>query len=415
MFKERWQAAGLAVKLNAAVAATVVVLMVGITLAITLAVRGAFRSQNEAFVQTLAKQQQAQEQLLRQDLLRKGQSFAEMLGRTGQDLLVNYEFAFLEQIVQSTISDPDIAFVVFYDTTGKAVTTQSVKPESFDPKNLVVKEIAVSGQKVGTVELGLKTQGVEASIKKLTQENKQVLDGLRAEGEQAVWRIVLIIVFCAIGAVALISICVAYTIRSLIRPLVEAVDKVKQVADGDLTTEVAVHSGDEIGQMLGALRTLIENLRGTAAVAEQISKGNIDVRVKVLSDKDALGESLAVMVAKLQEVVRSVMAAADNVQRVAENVMESVNQVSTMSGELTSGSSQLSDGTSSQAAAAEQSSSSMEEMSSNIRQNADNAAQTEQIAMEAAKKAQQGGDAVGETVAAMKEISEKIAIIGEIA
>jgi len=415
MFREKWQAAGMAVKLNVAVAGTVIVLMAGITLAINLAVQAAFRGQNEAFVQTLAKQQQAQEQLLRQDLFRKGQSFAEMLGRTGQDLLVNFEFAFLEQIVQSTISDPDIAFVVFHDATGKAVTTQSTKPDVFDQKNIILKEVEVGGQKVGTVELGLKTQGVEASIKKLAQGNKQVVDSLRAEGNSAAWRIVLIIVSCALGAVVLIALSVAYATRVLIRPLVEAVGKVKLVADGDLTTEVAVHSGDEIGQMLGALRALIENLRGTAAVAAQIAQGNLDVKVRVLSDRDVLGESLATMIARLQEVVRSVVAAADNVQGVAENVMDSANQVSSMSGELTSGSSQLSQGTASQAAAAEQSSSSMEEMSSNIRQNADNAAQTEQIAMASAEKAQDSGKAVGDTVAAMREISEKIAIIEEIA
>jgi len=57
----------------------------------------------------------------------------------------------------------------------------------------------------------------------------------------------------------------------------------------------------------------------------------------------------------------------------------------------------------------------MEEMVSNIQQNADNAQQTEKIAQKAAEDAREGGKAVSQTVAAMKEIAGKITIIEEIA
>ena len=54
-------------------------------------------------------------------------------------------------------------------------------------------------------------------------------------------------------------------------------------------------------------------------------------------------------------------------------------------------------------------------MGSNINQNADNAQQTEKIAVKASQDAQESGQAVSETVSAMKEIAEKISIIEEIA
>jgi methyl-accepting chemotaxis protein len=54
-------------------------------------------------------------------------------------------------------------------------------------------------------------------------------------------------------------------------------------------------------------------------------------------------------------------------------------------------------------------------MSSNIKQNADNAQQTEKIALKAATDAKEGGQAVTETVSAMKDIATKISIIEEIA
>ncbi|WP_235264124.1 methyl-accepting chemotaxis protein, partial [Geoalkalibacter ferrihydriticus] len=68
-----------------------------------------------------------------------------------------------------------------------------------------------------------------------------------------------------------------------------------------------------------------------------------------------------------------------------------------------------------QAAAAEEASSSMEQMAANIRQNADNAMQTEKIAAKSAQDARQGGEAVGKTVTAMKQIADKISIVEEIA
>jgi methyl-accepting chemotaxis protein len=57
----------------------------------------------------------------------------------------------------------------------------------------------------------------------------------------------------------------------------------------------------------------------------------------------------------------------------------------------------------------------MEQMAANIRQNADNAMQTEKIAIKSAQDAKEGGQAVSQTVSAMKEIAGKISIIEEIA
>jgi len=57
----------------------------------------------------------------------------------------------------------------------------------------------------------------------------------------------------------------------------------------------------------------------------------------------------------------------------------------------------------------------MEQMAANIKQNADNALQTEKIALKSAEDAKEGGEAVAQTVSAMKQIAEKISIIEEIA
>ncbi|MDA8242256.1 MAG: methyl-accepting chemotaxis protein [Nitrospiraceae bacterium] len=150
--------------------------------------------------------------------------------------------------------------------------------------------------------------------------------------------------------------------RSIVVPVREAVTAADSLAAGDLTKDIKVNSKDETGQLLIAMKNMME---------------------------------------KLRMVVADVKSAADN--------------VASGSQELSSSSEEMSQGATEQASSVEEVSSSMEEMSSNIKQNADNAQQTEKIALKSADDAKQSGRAVGETVSAMKEIAGKISIIEEIA
>ena len=63
----------------------------------------------------------------------------------------------------------------------------------------------------------------------------------------------------------------------------------------------------------------------------------------------------------------------------------------------------------------EETSASVEQIGASINQNSDNAKVTEGMASQAAKQATDGGVAVKETVAAMKQIAGKIGIIDDIA
>lgn len=150
--------------------------------------------------------------------------------------------------------------------------------------------------------------------------------------------------------------------RAISKPLLQAVETSNRLAEGDLTVVIDVSRKDETGQLLQAMKNMVE---------------------------------------KLQEVVSDVQGAADNVASGAQ--------------EMSSTAQQMSQGATEQAASAEEISSSMEQMSSNIRQNTDSAVQTEKIAIKSSSDAKNGGKAVMETVSAMKQIATKISIIEEIA
>ncbi len=140
-----------------------------------------------------------------------------------------------------------------------------------------------------------------------------------------------------------------------------------------------------------------------AKAAEGISEGFIDQAITHESKDEigALAQAFRVLVANLKDVVGSVRTATD--------------QVATGSGAVSASAQQLSEGATEQAANIEEVSSSMEEMNSTVAQNADNALQTTGIAGRVAGDAEQGGQAVSETVSAMSQIAEKIGIIEEIA
>ncbi len=150
-------------------------------------------------------------------------------------------------------------------------------------------------------------------------------------------------------------------------------------------------------------RSIVAPLREAMGVSEKLSKGDLTIDM-IVDRKDETGQLLSAMknmVERLKLVVADVKSAADN--------------VASGSQQLSSGSEQMSQGTTEQAASAEEASSSVEEMNATIRQNADNALQTEKIALKSATDATESGKAVTETVGAMKEIAGKISIIEEIA
>ena len=81
-----------------------------------------------------------------------------------------------------------------------------------------------------------------------------------------------IVVGLIVGLLALGAISIMIT-RSITRPLRHMVTALGRVAEGDLTTEVAVKAGDEIGEMAGALGTALGAMRGAVAMVGETSTG----------------------------------------------------------------------------------------------------------------------------------------------
>ncbi|MEH3024397.1 MAG: methyl-accepting chemotaxis protein [Pseudomonas oryzihabitans] len=163
-----------------------------------------------------------------------------------------------------------------------------------------------------------------------------------------------------------------------------------------------------ISLLLGYLitRSLIRQLGGepayAAEVVQRVAKGDLTVEVKTREgDTTSMLASVRTMTTTLAQIISDVRSSADGLASASEEVSATAQSMSQASTE--------------QAASVEETSASIEQMSASIAQNTENAKVTDGMAGKAAREAGEGGQAVRETLVAMKTIADKIGIVDDIA
>jgi methyl-accepting chemotaxis protein len=217
--------------------------------------------------------------------------------------------------------------------------------------------------------------------------------------------------------------------RSVTRPIEHAVNAAQAVSLGELSFAIDTGGKDEASSLLKSFSVMQEGLRqrqiqdgvrlaeseSTSLAANEVAQeikslvdmatqGDFSKRID-LSGKAAFHADLC---AKFNELI-------DTVSETIQEVRVAASQLSAASNQVSQTSQSLSMSASQQAANVEQTTASPQEMSASVMQNAQSAADTDAIASLAAKEAQDGGQAVRQTVEAMKSIAAKIAIIDDIA
>ncbi|WP_286747974.1 methyl-accepting chemotaxis protein, partial [Aquabacterium sp. UBA2148] len=157
------------------------------------------------------------------------------------------------------------------------------------------------------------------------------------------------------------TVAAVWLTRSITRPIESALAVAEGVAEGNLAQHIEVNSSDELGRLLGSLRT---------------------------------------MQGRLSDVVSGVRGSAEG--------------VATASAQIAQGNLDLSQRTEEQASAVQQTAATMEEVGSTVRNNADAASQANQMAQGASEVAMRGGDVVGQVVQTMQGINDSSRKINDI-
>ncbi|WP_437915166.1 CHASE3 domain-containing protein [Sorangium sp. So ce302] len=203
---------------------------------------------------------------------------------------------------------------------------------------------------------------MRAALKEIDDEEVALLAQRQAATNALVKTMYVTLQIGGLLAIVVAAVLAVVFSRMILLPLTQAVSIHQRIAGGDFTGHVTVKSSDEFGQMLGAVKAMSERLAGLIG----------EVRSGAVS-------------------------------------------VSSVSVQLSATAQSLSQGTSEQAASVEETMTSLQQLSGTIAKNAANCKQVEETAHRRTRDAEQSGQAVRETVEAMKAITQRIVIIEEIA
>ena len=270
------------------------------------------------------------------------------------------------------------------------------------------------------------------------------IDDLEAEFDQQIAKLAGMIVPILI-VLAGLSLLISRSIsRQLGGEPTYAAEAVHRIANGDLSMELAVKSGDTTS-LLASLKNMQDSLHSTMGEVQSMveaaaTRGEFDVRVSTEGRKGfmlTLAEQLNQLSQITDKGLRDVMQVADalshgdltqtvnndfpglfgqtrdginstveNLRQLVEEIKGSVDAINIASKEIAQGNQDLSQRTEEQASSLEETASSMEELTSTVKQNAENARQANQLANGASEAAGKGGAVVGEVVGTMRAIND---------
>ena len=185
----------------------------------------------------------------------KGNALADVVAQISASYVENYDLQALELFVKKALKDPDVVFVVFYDTDRKPLTENSKPPRETSSLSIYEREIQSvrgDGKPIGYLQIGYSRQNL----------SKNLRNGIRT------------VVLSNLVALILLILGVTILFRGITRPLAHLVRVIEKVAQGDLTARVAprlVGRPDEMGVLARSFNRMSEELaRSHEHLEEQV-------------------------------------------------------------------------------------------------------------------------------------------------
>ncbi|MGY6270248.1 methyl-accepting chemotaxis protein [Achromobacter denitrificans] len=258
----------------------------------------------------------------------------------------------------------------FYAPEGKRMLAQFAETEEAWKRESEAFFAAARSQPLAQAEprlAGIESRVIVASQKlddlmtSLAQGKESVAAQTVKEGTDLYGSVRAVMIGLAVAGVALGLLLGWLVTRGIVRPLDQAVKAARQVAAGDLTTEIRVATRDETGELMSALK--------------------------------AMNESLA---------------------RIVKDVRDGCESIASASSQIAQGNADLSQRTEEQASSLEETAASMEQLTGTVQQNANNAGEADRLVGQASSVAARGGEVVDGVVQTMSAISDSSRRIADI-
>lgn len=189
-------------------------------------------------------------------------------------------------------------------------------------------------------------------------------------------------------------------IKTIEKSVAQLSNAAKEIALGHVNIEMVKYNDDEFGELVDEYREVIDNIKYQAQIAEEVSRGNLTIRVNPKSPEDLLGNSLKQLVE-------------DNFH-ILSNIKEVGNQVTTNSSQVAGASQSLAQGSTEQASAIEQITASIDEIAEKTKQNADEANSAAELVAQAINDVKYGNTQMQEMMTAMEDINRSSESISKI-
>lgn len=274
-------------------------------------------------------------------------------------------------------------------------------------------DLASAKNKIHTVCTPALNNLMSIADKMEDETNKEANQAILSSNVVAVIGGVAIVLFIVIASLISKKIGAKIT-EMIIEPLREIDNVAKDLASGNLHSELTYHSDDELGALAHSLRKSIRTLSSYVddikRSMQEFSHGNFDVKPEVewKGDFEEILDAFMSFEASMADLVK-------HLQRVADQVAEGSEQIA-------SSSTELAEGATNQAASVEELTASLASVSESVAQNSQNARAISGKVNELGTQLDESNGKMGEMVTSMseiekasKEISKIIETINQIA
>jgi methyl-accepting chemotaxis protein len=218
-----------------------------------------------------------------------------------------------------------------------------------------------------------------------------------------VYRMIYIAVIIGIVTIILMSVGVFFTARSISHPIANTITMLKDIAEGDLTKEIAVHSRDEVGDLARYVNFTVDKIKGLV--------------LSIRKDADALsatGSDLASNMTETAAAINEIMAHIHSIKDQTNRQEASVKDTNAIMEQVVENIETLNSQIQKQAGCVSQSSSAVEQMLANIQSVTQTLVKNEENVTRLAQASEVGQNSLQEVSSDIQEIDRESAGLLEI-
>jgi methyl-accepting chemotaxis protein len=189
------------------------------------------------------------------------------------------------------------------------------------------------------------------------------------------------------------------TLDAVTGPLRIAAEYIERISTGDLPPKITASYNGEFNKIKNNLNHMLDLLNEMAQAVNQVAKGDLTTVVTPRSEKDAVGNAFAQMLANLRQLTSQMQEATDNISKANSNISSATaEQAATVT---------------EQVASVAETASTVEEVRQTAEQSVERAQIVSEMASNTLKLAENGLDAVKKTEEGMLSLKDQVRHIAE--